>query len=194
MDTVLAEAAFDLASVFQSPGKTQIHEADGDGTVTVNVEQSVRGDVKGTFDFQMRCLNVKNVESGPLGLGRSDPFYEIAKKVTDYDSGIVRWSVVYRSETIIDNLNPFWTQHVISLEELCYCNLEWPLRFMIFDWERDGDHKVIGHFDTNVEELKSRVSVRGNADRESAFVLVKEGRESQRGLAVILKADIHVLE
>ena len=43
-----------------------------------------------------------------------------------------------------DNLNPFFKEHVMSLEELCYCDLDWPLRISIFDWERSGKHKLIG--------------------------------------------------
>lgn len=53
-------------------------------------------------------------------------------------------NVVYRSETIMDNLNPLFNQHEISLEELCYCNLEWPLRVTIKDWQKNGKHRTIG--------------------------------------------------
>lgn len=45
-------------------------------------------------------------------------------------------------------------------------------------------------FDTTVNELSSRVSKHGNADRESAFEMFKEGRDTRRGLVVILKADV----
>jgi hypothetical protein len=34
---------------------------------------------------------MKNVEPGPLGLGRTDPFFEIAKKNADYAAGVVLW-------------------------------------------------------------------------------------------------------
>jgi hypothetical protein len=89
----MAEADFEMTEVFNSPGNTQSQEdqIDGHGTIYVNVEESVRGNAKGTITFQMRGLDIKNVESGPLGLGRSDPFYEIAKKNADYEKGIVRW-------------------------------------------------------------------------------------------------------
>jgi len=143
-DTLMAEATFEMTGVYQSPGSTQEQEVDGKGKIKVSVEESIRGNANGKFNFQMRGLNIKNVESGPLGLGRSDPFYEIAKKYTDLNSGIVRWNPVYRSEHITDNLNPFFSSHTMSLEELCYCDLDWPLRITIFDWEKSGKHKLIG--------------------------------------------------
>ena len=92
-DTLMAEANFEMTEVFKSPGNTQSKEqvGGGDGTIYVNVEESVRGNAKGIITLHMRGLDIKNVESGPLGLGRSDPFYEIAKKNADYDKGIVRW-------------------------------------------------------------------------------------------------------
>ena len=45
----------------------------------------------GTARIHLRALDVKNVEPGMLGLGLSDPFYEIAKKNADPTHGIVRW-------------------------------------------------------------------------------------------------------
>lgn len=41
--------------------------------------------------FLLCCSN--QVEPGMLGLGRSDPFFEIAKKNADHEHGIVRWYV-----------------------------------------------------------------------------------------------------
>lgn len=143
-DTLMAEAAFEMTGVFQSPGNTQSQVVTDNAVLTVNVEQSIRGNAKGMFTFQMRGLNIKNVESGPLGLGQSDPFYEIAKKHADLERGVVRWNTVYRSETITDNLNPMFKPKTLSLEELCYCDLDCPLRISIFDWEKNAKHKLIG--------------------------------------------------
>ncbi len=41
-----------------------------------------------------------------------------------------------------------------------------------------------------MKELSSRVSKNGNADRESAFEMYKEGSDTRRGLIVVLKADV----
>lgn len=51
---------------------------------------------------------------------------------------------------------------------------------------------LLGQFDSTVNELKSSVSKLGNADRESAFEMHKEGSDTKRGLVVILKADVQL--
>lgn len=68
-DELMAEANFEMTEVYQSPGNTQFEDVDGKGRIYVNVEESVRGNAVGTFTFHMRGLDIKNVESGPLGLG-----------------------------------------------------------------------------------------------------------------------------
>lgn len=78
----------------------------------------------------------------------------------------------------------------MSLEELCYCDLDWPLRITILDWQGNGKHRIIGTFETTVRNLVERISVHGNADRENAYELFKENRTTKRGLVVILKAHI----
>ncbi len=55
------------------------------------MEESVKGNAKGRATIHLRGLDIKNVEPGLLGLGRSDPYVEIAKKSADYAAGIVRW-------------------------------------------------------------------------------------------------------
>ena len=48
---------------------------------------------------------MKNVEPGFFGLGRSDPFFEVAKKDADFALGQLRWNTVYRSEHIDNHLS-----------------------------------------------------------------------------------------
>jgi hypothetical protein len=55
------------------------------------MEESIKGQSQGTAELHLRGLDIKNVEPGLLGLGRSDPFYEIAKKNLDTTAGVVRW-------------------------------------------------------------------------------------------------------
>ena len=90
----------------------------------------------------------------------------------------------------MNNLNPFFEQHDMSLEELCHCDMGWPLRITFFDWQGNGKHRIIGMFETTVRNLRERISVRGNADRENAYELFKENHTTKRGNVVVLKADI----
>jgi hypothetical protein len=133
---------------------------------------------------------MKNVEPGAFGLGRSDPFFEVSKKNADYSIAQVRWNVVYRSEAIDNNLNPYWRPTDIGLEELCYGKMDWPLKITVFDHNENGKHRVIGEFETTIGELQERLSIKGNADREQAIPLGLEGKFKTYGLLCVLKATI----
>jgi hypothetical protein len=56
------------------------------------MEESIKGTAaNGTAHVHLRGLDMKNVEPGLLGLGRTDPFFEISKKNADYAAGVVVW-------------------------------------------------------------------------------------------------------
>lgn len=59
----------------------------------MSVEESLKGDSSGTCTLHLRGLDIMNVEPGIMGLGRSDPFFVIARKNADYAAGVVRWYV-----------------------------------------------------------------------------------------------------
>jgi hypothetical protein len=61
------------------------------------LEESIKGDALGTAHMHLRALDMKNVEPGLLGLGRTDPFFEISKKNADYAAGVVVWYVCVSS-------------------------------------------------------------------------------------------------
>jgi hypothetical protein len=126
------------------------------------------------------------------GLGRSDPFFEVAKKDTDFSVAHVRWNTVYRSEHINNHLNPMWKPISISLEELCYGKLDWPLKISVFDHEESGKHRLIGEFETTPVDLQNLKAIRGNADREKAILLGTEDGYKTYGLLCVLKADITI--
>jgi C2 domain len=134
---------------------------------------------------------MKNVEPGPFGLGRSDPFFEVAKKDAHYDTAQVKWNVVYRSECIQNNLNPYWKATTIGLEELCYGDIAWPLKITVFDHNHSGAHRKIGEFETDIADLQSRIAIKGNADREQAVPIAMEGKYMKTyGRVCILKAEL----
>lgn len=133
---------------------------------------------------------MKNVEPGAFGLGRSDPFFELSKKNADYSTGQVKWNVVYRSEHIDNNLNPYWRPTSIGLETLCYGDLNWPLKITVLDHNDNGIHRVIGEFETRVTDLQNQIAIKGNADREMAIPLIKQGKFKTYGLICVLKATV----
>jgi hypothetical protein len=68
------------------------------------VEHSIKGSALGAVDLHIRGLDIKNLEAGLLGLGRSDPYFEIAKKSLDTTAGVVRWSVSSMMRWVIKEL------------------------------------------------------------------------------------------
>jgi hypothetical protein len=129
--------------------------------VFATVEESSKGSSVGTCTLHLRGLDIANVESGFLGLGRSDPFYELAKKNADVKSGIVRWNVVHRSERRDNHLNPYWDPVTLTLEELCYNDLNYPLQIRILDWNGTHEPTPIGQFETKIQDIIDHISVKG---------------------------------
>lgn len=110
-------------------------------------------------------------------------------------------NVVHRSEYIDNHLNPYWKPASLSVEELCYGDLDCPLKVTVFDYQKDGKHRKIGEVETTLQGLMDRVAIRGNADRERGFRLFKEDQETvnrglsemkTRGLLIVLKAELQL--
>ena len=83
-----------------------------------HIEKSQLGSAQGLLNLQVRGLDIKNVEPGLFGLGRSDPFFEISKKDFDHSISYVKWNVVYRSEHIKNHLNPYCKSHGTLQKEI----------------------------------------------------------------------------
>lgn len=72
------------------------HESWNINRIFVDIQESIQGSTQGYMKLHLRGLDIKNVEPGLMGLGRSDPFFEISKKNSDHASGVVRWYVPIR--------------------------------------------------------------------------------------------------
>eukprot|EP00934_Nitzschia_sp_Nitz4_P002879 Nitzschia sp. Nitz4//scaffold30_size153850//60720//61724//NITZ4_002772-RA/size153850-augustus-gene-0.57-mRNA-1//1//CDS//3329547244//2869//frame0 len=188
----IGEAKFEATSVFQEPGHTQSRQIgrSDSSRLYCHIEKSRLGPADGKLHLHLRGLDMKNVEPGIFGLGRSDPFFELSKKNADYSIGQVKWNVVYRSEHIDNNLNPYWQPVSLGLEEVCYGSLDWPLKISVYDHNENGIHRLIGEFETSVEDLPNHLAVKGNADREQAIGISKEGKFKTYGLVCVLKATV----
>lgn len=190
---LLGEVTFEPVLVFRSQGHTQTMSlGSGKSSITVSVVES-NPSQQGMVKLHLRGLDIRNVEPGLLGLGRSDPFYEIGKKDSDQKTGKVRHDVVYRSEHIKNHLNPFWNEWEISLEELCNGDLNHPLEIKVFDHNRNGRHDEIGRCETTLAHMVEYIAVQGNADRINALELYQEGDPTDvRGLICVLVAKVEL--
>jgi hypothetical protein len=191
---LLGKAVFEATEVNQANGHMETKNMDdGRGKISMSVVES-NPKVMGSATLHFRGLDIRNVEVGALGLGRSDPFFEISKKTVQPLIGVSRWNAVYRSEPIQDHLNPFWEPLDLGLEELCDGDLDSRLRISVFDAKK-GAHKLIGSIEASLNQLQERVGVRGNADRDMAFELALEdsGRGTKgTGLFCVMKCDINI--
>jgi len=164
------------------------------------------------FTFQLRCLNLLNVEKGTMGLDRTDPFFEIAKKYKRPTKGRPRLQPVYRSEVIADHLNPCWDRGTIDILHLCdgigiglndddgdSDEEEMTLVITVFDGTEPDTflsqpftRTEVGRVETSLRALQDSVTPGGNGDTTNALRLkkYKGDRIKEVGLLIVLKADV----
>jgi hypothetical protein len=159
---------------------------------TISTTTSTISTTANQIVLHLRAMDVKNVEKGYFGLGKSDPFIEIRKKYNSPDTGVPRWKVVYRSEWISNHLNPMFEKTCIDLEHFCDGDIHKDLKVMLYDHEPDGHHKFIGEMEITTDILLKNVALAGNADRDRALEFIKgdERRKRVVGLLVIVEASL----
>ncbi|KAH3756955.1 hypothetical protein Pelo_11264 [Pelomyxa schiedti] len=72
--------------------------------------------------------------------GKSDPFFEIRVKSTANPHK--KYITIYRSEVVMNNLNPSWKP--FELSTLAVGGFDTPFEIAVFDWDADGGHDLIG--------------------------------------------------
>ncbi|KAL7977739.1 hypothetical protein Chor_009688 [Crotalus horridus] len=79
---------------------------------------------------------------------KSDPFLEIYKMGTGESDNLV-----WRTEVVKNNLSPRWQPFRISLQSLCSCDPDRPIRCVVYDHDSSGKHDYIGEFNTSFQEM-----------------------------------------
>lgn len=87
--------------------------------------------------------------------GKSDPFLEFYKS---NETGL--YSLVHRTEVIKFNLNPVWKEFSISVRALCNGDYDRSLKVVCYDWNRSGNHSLIGEFYSSLRALLDESSTR----------------------------------
>jgi Ca2+-dependent lipid-binding protein len=70
--------------------------------------------------------------------GKSDPYFKIFRLREDEEAALV-----FESEIIKKTLDPVWKESVESIQKLCNSDLERPLRFEVWDWDRHSSHDLM---------------------------------------------------
>ncbi|XP_023820405.1 copine-4 isoform X1 [Oryzias latipes] len=133
-----------LSKALLRPGGTV-----GKAIVTITAEELTGNDDYIELSFSARKLDDKDFFS------KSDPFLEIYRVNDD-----ATMQLVYRTETVMNNLNPVWKTFKVSLNSLCSGDQDRKLQCTVWDWDSNGKHDYIGDFEASFKEMKGAIDGR----------------------------------
>ncbi|XP_061573715.1 copine-4 isoform X2 [Cololabis saira] len=133
-----------LSKALLRPGGTV-----GKTIVTISAEELTGNDDYIELSFSARKLDDKDFFS------KSDPFLEIYRVNDD-----ATMQLVYRTETVMNNLNPMWKTFKVSLNSLCSGDHERKLQCTVWDWDSNGKHDYIGEFEATFKEMRGAIDGR----------------------------------
>ncbi|XP_071325310.1 copine-4 [Trachinotus anak] len=133
-----------LSKALVRPGGTV-----GKAIITITAEELTGNDDYIELSFSARKLDDKDFFS------KSDPFLEIYRLNDD-----ATLQLVYRTETVMNNLNPVWKTFKVSLNSLCSGDHERKLQCTVWDWDSNGKHDYIGEFEATFKEMRGAIDGR----------------------------------
>eukprot|EP00977_Amphora_coffeiformis_P010847 scaffold2541_cov175-Amphora_coffeaeformis.AAC.3 len=170
----MGSAVFELGEVLGARGSTKAKHLHGKGTVFAMARKSTGC---GTLRFQFRGDNVSSPQNGLLGISfrriSSDSLDDSLKTLKA--GGNTVWDTIYRSDPVMDDLEPAWDEATIELSHLCGGDFDLPILVKIFDHERSGKHILMGKFETTVNML---VESYLDADTTRCMTLSGQGTET----------------
>uniref|UniRef100_A0A0B8RUU7 Copine-3 n=1 Tax=Philothamnus irregularis TaxID=1899461 RepID=A0A0B8RUU7_9SAUR len=114
----------------------------GKGAITISAEE-IKDNRVVLLEVEARKLDNKDL------FGKSDPYLEFHKQTSEG-----KWVMVHRTEVIKNNLNPVWRPFKISLNSLCYGDMDKAIKVECYDYDNDGSHDLIGTFQATMSKLK----------------------------------------
>ncbi|KAK5861631.1 hypothetical protein PBY51_017090 [Eleginops maclovinus] len=121
----------------------------GKAIITITAEELTGNDDYIELSFSARKLDDKDFFS------KSDPFLEIYRVNDD-----ATMQLVYRTETVMNNLNPVWKTFKVSLNSLCSGDHDRKLQCTVWDWDSNGKHDYIGEFEASFKEMRGAIDGR----------------------------------
>ncbi|EFJ42927.1 hypothetical protein VOLCADRAFT_76928 [Volvox carteri f. nagariensis] len=141
---------FELAQVFTGAGKKLTLELRDDqgktfpkSTITLTAEEETS--CKDVFRFQIEASNLRPADA----LGKPDPFLQISR----LQDGGTSWLPVFKSEAIRKCTCPVWRGAEMRAGQLHNGDMHRTLRFQVYDYERNGVHKLLGYCDLSASQL-----------------------------------------
>ncbi len=181
----MGSALFEIGEILAARGNTKAKTLKNGGTIFARVLRPPEIDA-GTLNLTLRGVQLKNLDGI---FGKSDPFFEISAQADS--AGGLTWQPVYRSQPVMNNLNPTWPSASINVNTLCNGDKNKPILVAVKDWEQNGAHKQMGSFETTVNGLLGAVVAGGyckTVDASRAFSLTTRGKHF--GKIVVTEASI----
>lgn len=172
-ETWWGNRSFEIDEIMGQPGHVQAKKMSKGGII---IAHAVECEGSGNLKLKIRGHKLRNVE----GLGifkKSDPFLTIYRKEGD------QWVEVHRTEYVKDELSPVWKSFELEISELCDGDLDAPIRGEVYDYDKDGSHDHIGHFETSVNGLLAQ-----KPDDDDAITLRSQGQ--RMGKIVVLSCSL----
>ena len=171
----MGSAQFELGEILGAKGSKKAKRLRNGGCIFVRVTKASDFN-QGDLVLGLKGVKLKNVD----GLfSKSDPFFQVDAHIGS--SGGRTWSPVYRSETVMNNLNPTWNHCKIAIDKLCGGNKEKAIRIQVLDWEKSGKHQTMGSFETSTNALLA-------AGPNTQFELMHKGKKY--GKIMVTKAEV----
>jgi len=112
------------------------------GTLSVFAEEVKQSNLEVTF-----AIEGKNLDKMDL-FGKSDPYIVINQRV---GTNLVP---VHKTETIMKTLNPIWHPFTLSAQKLCGGDLDRPIVFDCYDWDKHSADDQIGVAETTLRQIQ----------------------------------------
>ena len=147
------------SKTFQLEGNTKKGKARGECIIKVEEMKNQNGYVT----LRVRGKGLTNKDGM---FGKSDPFLRLSRvakannnntqnrnRVTRHGGVETQKMPVFKTEVVMNNLNPRWNDAVVSLQGLCNGDLNRAILFEVFDYDSDGSHDFIGSVTASVNDL-----------------------------------------
>jgi hypothetical protein len=154
----MGSSQFELGEILGSRGRVKAKSLKTGGTLFCRVTKAAKEDY-GVLKLQLRGEDLKVSEGvGPFGRGKPDPFFVLNSQAA-HTGGSRVWHQEFRSEVVCENDQPQWNLFEISIERLCGGDQNRAIQMEVYSFEKRGNHKPIGKFQTSVNGLLKSATV-----------------------------------
>lgn len=154
----MGSSQFELGEILGSRGNVKAKILQTGGTLFCRVTKAAEEDY-GVLQLKLRGEDLSAPgRGGFLNRGKVDPFFLLNGQAA-HTGGNRVWHQEFRSEVAPETDSPEWAVLEISMERICGGDRDRAIQMEVYDWEKSGNHKRIGKFETSVNGLLTAVSI-----------------------------------